>query len=389
MLKKIYKLIKVAIYGKIIFNPPQKKDVVLFDGAGNEILSKLLSKKDYEILFTRKEEINLFIALKTFLVKGFRSSFLNYVETYIKYVRPKIVITFNDNYLIFYEIKKYFDCHFIAVQRGYRTYHNDILDIFKKNNSKYFIDKYFVFNNSVVNHLKRYVSSNYTLLGSPENNFFSKNNGKMKKKEIVYISSYAPSAFKGSNEDEKFISNYYMSEIKVLNNLINFCERKNYKFLLLSKHSNKLNKESEKKFYYGNLKGKFVYIENHKSRNSYEIMNNASLCVGTNSTLVYENLSRENKTFIFNFRNDKHPYDTKRFGYFSDLPSSGEFWYQGKDHDLFLNKMEMLLNLDDNEWKKILKKYENETCYYNYENTILKNYLKKYLSNNKTSFYAP
>ena len=115
------------IYGKIIFTLPQKKDVILFDGDGNEIFSKILSKKDYEILFTRKEKINLLIALKTFLIKGFRSNFLNYAETYIKYVRPKIVITFNDNNLLFYEVKKYFDCHFIAVQRGYRSYHNDIL----------------------------------------------------------------------------------------------------------------------------------------------------------------------------------------------------------------------------------------------------------------------
>ena len=129
------------------------------------------------------------------------------------------------------------------------------------------------------------------------------------------------------------------------------------------------------------MKGDFNYLENSQTRDVYEIMDNAALSIGTHSTLLYENLSRENKCFVFNFRHEKYPFNTKRFGYFSNLPTSGEIWYQGTDIDFFLKKIEFLLNCSDNEWKTILNRYSDETCYYNYENTILKNYLNDYLSN--------
>ena len=47
---------------------------------------------------------------------------MNYYIEYIKICNPKILITFIDNNLIFYKLKKYFpNIYFISVQNGIRT----------------------------------------------------------------------------------------------------------------------------------------------------------------------------------------------------------------------------------------------------------------------------
>ena len=50
-------------------------------------------------MFSRYEKYNFYIILKLFL--RFKFSSLNYFNDFIKYVDPKIIITFSDNYPIF------------------------------------------------------------------------------------------------------------------------------------------------------------------------------------------------------------------------------------------------------------------------------------------------
>ena len=374
ILKKFASLLR----SRIIFLTPKKRPILLYDSHGNSLAKKIFKPGMYEILHTRKETLNLPILLTT-LLKG-KFSALEYFKNYVNFVSPEIVITFNDNSFNFYELKKKCREHFISVQRGYRTYHNDILEYFKNKNETFHIDHYFVFNKSIINHLKKYVISNYTLLGSAENNFYSINNLTKKKREIVYISSHSIAGFEKLNETDQMISEFYQIEIKVLNSLIDFCEKNNYILSILGKHRVAENKIIEKDFFINNLKGNFNYIENNYERKTYEILDRASMSIGTHSTLIYENFSRGNKSFVFNFRHDKYPFNTKRFGYFSNLSDSGEIWYAGKNINIFLDKIIKILNAKETDWKQILKKYENDTCYFNYGNAILKKYLKQKLS---------
>lgn len=378
-MNNIFKFLKVFKKIKYNFFPPKKNSVLLFDNDGSKLALRIFKKNAYEILHTRKESLNIFILLITLIKGKFRT--IEYYKNYLNYVSPKIVITFNDNNLDFYELKKKISSHFISVQRGYRSYHNDILQTFKDKKEIYNIDHYFVFNEAIKNYLKNYLNSNFTLHGSVENNFYPLKKNIIKNREIIYISSHAIQIFNKMKISQKEKLDFYKIELDVLNNLILFCKKNNYRFSILAKHRNEKNKKLERNFFESGLSGSFNYIENHHSRNTYEILDSAFLSIGTHSTILYENFSRGNRTFVFNFRHEKYPFNTKTFGYFSKLPAHGEIWYKGKNIDFFLKKINEILSYNHSQWEDILKKYESDTCQYNFGNTILKEYLKKNLIN--------
>lgn len=376
---KIFKFLKVFKKIKFIFFPPKKKSVLLYDNDGNKLALQIFKKNSYEILHTRKESLNIFILLIT-LIKG-KFRIIEYYKNYVNYVSPKIVITFNDNNLDFYELKKKISAHFISVQRGYRSYHNDILQNFNDKKEIYNIDHYFVFNEAVKNYFKKYLNSNFTVHGSVENNFYPLKKNIYKNREIIYISSHTIQGFDKLKISKKEKLEFYKIELDVLNNLISYCDKNNYRLSILAKHRNERNKKLERNFFESGLLGSFNYIENHHFRKTYEILDSAFLSIGTHSTILYENFSRGNRTFVFNFRHEKYPFNTKTFGYFSKLPRLGEIWYIGKNIGLFLKKISEILSYDQSQWKEILRKYEADTCQFNFGNSILKEYLKKILMN--------
>ena len=62
-----------------------------------------------------------FFILSLFYKKCSDNMKLNYYLNLIKFVRPEIIITFNDNRLDFYKLKKYLpQILFISVQNGWR-----------------------------------------------------------------------------------------------------------------------------------------------------------------------------------------------------------------------------------------------------------------------------
>ena len=114
-------------------------------------------KIDHEILFTRFEKINIFILFKIFF--KFKFSYFDYLQTYINYVNPKLLITLNDNNLKFYKLnckngKKIF------IQQGKRSDVKDIFSEFKKdkNKEKNYVDYMFTYNKKISNLYKRYIS---------------------------------------------------------------------------------------------------------------------------------------------------------------------------------------------------------------------------------------
>ena len=184
---KLFKFFKVLAQSKIEFTLPEKKNLLLYDFDGNKIASKIFKKEKYGIFYSRKERFNLPILIQCFFKHLFNLNFLNYAETYINCVNPKVLITFNDNNLGFYKINKK-NLTSIAIQRGNRSYHNDFLEDLKIKKSKYEIDYYFVFNKSYANHVKKYIKASYALLGSPLSNL--QKIKKSKKNGICYISTF-------------------------------------------------------------------------------------------------------------------------------------------------------------------------------------------------------
>ena len=149
---KIFFLIKgLLLSKKIFFNPPQKK-YLIYDRIGSEFIIPYLNNKNYSILDTRRESINISVLIYSILKNGFKNLFLNYVTTYINFVKPKMVITTINTDIRFYLVKEKlnFDSKFISIQNGLFGTQDEFSSIkkFKKIYKKKLICDYFLCQNN-------------------------------------------------------------------------------------------------------------------------------------------------------------------------------------------------------------------------------------------------
>ena len=101
--------IKILFKCKIKFTLPRSNKILIYDAENSDFIIKFFKKEQCAILHTRFEQINilvLFVSIFKFQKKKLSTK---YVYTYIKLVNPKVIITFIDNRLSFYELKKHFN----------------------------------------------------------------------------------------------------------------------------------------------------------------------------------------------------------------------------------------------------------------------------------------
>ena len=122
-LKKFFNLIKNLKFELI---PKKSNILVITDDINYLLIKKILPKDTHFIGFPDK--VNLLILIYSILGKKLSGHLsLNYLINYLKFSNPKLIINLYDNYIHFYELKKYFkDKKFIAIQNGYRGGPNNI-----------------------------------------------------------------------------------------------------------------------------------------------------------------------------------------------------------------------------------------------------------------------
>ena len=101
---KLKKIIRKFYNVKVVFNLPKKKDILLYDKSHSLTLKEII-KKDFNIIDIHKIEIYFWIFLKQIFLFDF--TLTTYYKNYISYTTPKIVISFNDVKLRFYELKDF------------------------------------------------------------------------------------------------------------------------------------------------------------------------------------------------------------------------------------------------------------------------------------------
>jgi surface carbohydrate biosynthesis protein len=132
-MKKILNLIFCFLKSKKIFSV-EKKNFIIFDCIGSEILSKILPEDQTTIISSRFNLIKVILInfrVLIFLIKNLflRSIQINYFISLIDQINPKFVITTIDNSITFSILAKYFEnkIKFIPIQNATRrdfTYTN-------------------------------------------------------------------------------------------------------------------------------------------------------------------------------------------------------------------------------------------------------------------------
>ena len=363
---------------KIEIFPPQKKDVIIYDYIHSWHAQSFLPKNiKFDVLYTRLEKINLSVFLITLL--KFKFKYKDYFQTYINFCNPKLIITFCDNDLRFYQINRK-NLKKISIQNGRRS---KVLDMFNlKNNYPYFnlsCDYICVHNFNVGNLYKEIIKTKILALGSFFSNRVSIN--KIKKNYITYISCFKPSYLTDEVLCGDIKYTYLKNEdVKILKNLKNYIKKNNETLKIIAKSGNEKFLE-EKKFYYKIFgKQNVEVIKNKGHENSFKITDQSKLVIGNDSTMAFECFARGSKVlFIYRFASKKEIFKSKVFFCPNPAMSEGPFWINDGNYFKIDSKIKKLIKLSNKEWSEINFQYKKKIMCFDKNNEILKNKIRKLL----------
>ena len=189
---------------------PKKNDILIYDDARSGCIKKYL--KNYTVYFTRRYYHTTIIYLPILLecLIKFNLNFSNYKKYFITHVKPKVIITSNDNHLGFYKIKNIFPKIKIIAIQGFWKFDVDHDIIFfrnKLNKSKLKCDYFFCYNKYIASKYKKFINcENFIDIGSFESNTFPIKK-KIKKGSITFISQ-----FKINNDLDHWHDKYTMGD---------------------------------------------------------------------------------------------------------------------------------------------------------------------------------
>ena len=287
MIKKILYFSKKFYKINFRFDLPIPKKILLFDETHSLTLRKII-KKNFNVLKVRNDkEIYFWIFLKQIFFFDFK--FMTYCKNYIKYTSPKIIITFIDTNLQFYELKNYFNkISFISIQNGVRVekntmFYNKLYIRVKKLKCDYV----FVFNKYYIQEYKRIINSNFQILGNFKNNII-----KIRKKRtcegFLFISQFNNS-FKKNRNFEK----------KLMNFLNLYFNNNNIKLFILLRNKDLSEAKKEINFYKKILKNRCEFIKTSNSKKPQHILDEFENIICMYSTLGFEAIARKKKVVFF------------------------------------------------------------------------------------------
>ena len=93
---RAWRLLKSVIRLKWRFKQPKRRDVLLFFKTGAEVIGPYFEPTEFQVLDLRESEVNIAIAIRCLLDRDLSAE--NYARQFIKVAKPKLILTFIDNF---------------------------------------------------------------------------------------------------------------------------------------------------------------------------------------------------------------------------------------------------------------------------------------------------
>jgi surface carbohydrate biosynthesis protein len=343
---------------KKIWGRPNKSKVLIYDGSGVDVLSKYFKKWNPEILYVRGESINLQILFFSLLNGG--KFYDSYVDEYINFVSPDLIVTYTDNNLKFFSIsQRHKTIKTLFIQNGMRYYYGDIfynLNSCDSNDLKNLtVDYMMTFGKSTKDYYHKYISGSIVPMGSIKNNLVPKQSN-FEGGLLTYLSQYkAGRTIDGEYYDyEKYAGQTVKTIIYFLRD---YAESNKKKLMIIPRHSKKSDLRKEENDYYSKLLGYGVeFLDFDKDYSSYHAADLSEVMVSVDSTLAIESIARGNKVAIFSVRGDILGLKGFDYGWPANYPNDGPFWTNHCNLELFDKILNYLFSVDEVQWHNDLEK---------------------------------
>lgn len=377
---------------KIDFFLPKKNKIAILDNPGSNLIKRVLKINNLPVISIRKNsKISLFIIFLSFFQNYKYTRGQRYIIAYIKYLKPRVIISHIDNNVFFFSLKKIFcNIKFVFIQNGVGISHLNSSD---RKKLSFYADIFFSYSKPFSKIYSKFLKSRIYSIGSFKNNLLKIKRNR-KKRIIVFISQYRV----GGNKKKKDViysfsgrnfslEKLYKAESLILPILYNFCKEKKYKLVIAGSNFDYRSMLREKKFFKETLENNNKIIDNnfyeYKKLNdefsSYNLIDNSALTIFIDSALGYQSLARGNKTLACAFRSQYVKNKNLSFGWPNNFSNEGPFWinsYKPKKLKIMLSN---LLKMSDKTWQKTYKKYKKDLLPYDFKNKTFKECIKQLL----------
>jgi surface carbohydrate biosynthesis protein len=353
---RVWRLLKSLARLRWRFKKPKRRDVLLYFKTGAEVISPYFKPNEFQVLDLHESEVNIAIAIRCLLTGNLSAE--NYARQFIKVAKPKLILTFIDNFPPYYLLKNEFpNIEVWLIQNGIRSYRGDLfglLDATSSNRTNQ-VDKMFVFGAAIGKKYLEYISGEIVVHGSLKNNLVSIL--PPKKNSVAYISTYRPGQKRSfvvpeSQPEQPITYEQIVTRREtVILWLAEYCKENQLQLKIVGKDENP---QREENYYRSLLKNyKFEFVARRQASSSYEAIDRSEFVVFTSSTLGYESLARGKRTAALMLDAEIIGAEALKFGWPAKFQDDGPFWTH-RLNELRLDEiMDFLREVDDAEWDKI------------------------------------
>ncbi len=382
MLSKFHRIIRVLRATRISFRIPKRTPLVQIHKDGLDVLTQYVERSLISVV--DPSELNFWILFRCLISRKFQMK--EYFARAIKAHRPRVVITFIDNDISFYQLKSLNSSPaYIAVQNGLRhnyayDYRSGFVDHLLNAGGKDRLsaDLICTFGKGSSLFFEKNIRTKTLVTGNLRNNSMELLIPHQVEYDIVFMSQHAP--FDLANRNEIFylnevslsIQDFYKIESNVARFLAQYCKDHSLQFAVSGKRGP--DELFEQNFFseaIGNLP--FTFLPRIDSRSSYANAYNSKLVVVVDSTIGYELLSRGKKVAFFSarqFEQQQRP-DNGRdscFGYPNAYPDTGAFWTNFPDPTEYTRILDSILEMTEAEWADQIQPYTEDLMAYRPDN---------------------
>ena len=353
---RVWRLLKSLTRLRWRFKQPKQRDVLLFFKTGSEVIAPYFEPNEFQVLDLRESEVNIPIAIRCLLTGNLSAE--NYARQFIKVAKPKLILTFIDNFPSYYLLKSEFpNTKIWLIQNGIRSERNDLFGLLKTDsiNPVNCVDKMYVFGAAIGKKYLEYISGEIVIHGSFKNNLIQL--APPKKDSVAYVSTFRPSQHlstvlrESSPETPVTYGQVISRREQVILWLAEYCAEKQLQLTIVGKDENSQREES----YYRTLlhNYKFEFSAREITSSSYEAIDQCEIVVFTSSTLGYESLARGKRTAALMLDAEIIGAEALRFGWPAELQDDGPFWTHQLNESRLREIMDFLRKVDNAEWDKI------------------------------------
>ena len=362
---------------KRVWRKPPQADLLIIDRGTASPLDEMFAHHAPHVLDIRGESINMRALLRA--VPKIRLGALAYIEAYIDFVKPKLILSRTDNNSTMWQLKRRKNAHYqvALVQNGWRLDIGfEIPQLLEKSGPAgiWTIDKLFAFGPAWISQFPSYVKFEGVAAGSVKANEFSNMSRSVQQSQVNWISTFRSSYIAKENDIGDL---FYQNFSKVL-------QARKIKAQIIGFESDSDLHAQEGKYFSKFFKpGGQTLNRRISSNSSYELIKSSSVVVTDQSSLGYESLALGCKTgFIAAAPRFQK---THRFGKPLEFGEKGPFWTNDPTEDEIARVLEYLLTVSDEQWERDSGSIRDQLMAYDYGNTKIRAYVEGVLADSLES----